>query len=154
MPGEDSEVLGSGVVCQVGLVVKDVVQSARAYADLLGVEVPGWTLTDPQDVAHTQYRGQPTGAQAKLAFFQLGAISLELIEPVGGPSTWQEFLDTHGEGVHHIAFQVQGMDDRVAALEGQGMLLVQRGDYTGGCYAYIDSVAQLGVILELLAEQA
>jgi len=36
----------------------------------------------------------------------LGSLSLELIEPVGGPSTWREFLDTRGEGVHHIAFHV------------------------------------------------
>ena len=38
-------------------------------------------------------------------------------------------------------------------LVGRGMPAVQRGDYTGGCYAYIDSAPQLGVILELLAKR-
>ena len=144
--------LGSDVICQVGLIVRDIEKSARAYADLFGVEVPNWSLTDPEEKAHTRYRGQPTQGQAKLAFFQLGSVSLELIQPVGGPSTWQEFLDTHGEGIHHIAFQIKGMDEQIAILEKKGMPLVQRGDYTGGCYSYIDGTPQLGVILELLED--
>jgi methylmalonyl-CoA/ethylmalonyl-CoA epimerase len=144
------EALGSSVICQVGLIVRDIEKSARAYADLFGMDVPAWFLTDTEEKAHTRYRGQPTGARAKLAFFQLGSLSLELIQPVGGPSTWQEFLDAHGEGVHHIAFQIKGMDDQIALLERKGMPLVQRGDYTGGRYAYIDAVPQLAVVLELL----
>jgi catechol 2,3-dioxygenase-like lactoylglutathione lyase family enzyme len=142
--------LGSRVVCQIGLVVRDVERSAQAYADLFGVDVPEWFLTDPQEVAHTRYRGQPTPGRARLAFFHLGSVSLELIEPVGGPSTWQEFLEARGEGVHHIAFEIQSMDEQVEILVRKGMPLVQRGEYTGGRYAYIDGVPQLGVVLELL----
>jgi methylmalonyl-CoA/ethylmalonyl-CoA epimerase len=144
--------LGSRVVCQIGLVVRDIEKSARAYADLFGVEVPGWSLTAQEEEAHTRYRGQPTTAQAKLAFLHLDNISLELIEPVGGPSTWQEFLETRGEGVHHIAFRIEGMAEQVAILGEKGMPVVQRGDYTGGRYAYIEGTAQLAVILELLED--
>jgi hypothetical protein len=39
--------------------------------------------------------------------FMLG-LSIELIEPDGKPSTWQEFLDIRGEGIHHIAFLQEG----------------------------------------------
>jgi catechol 2,3-dioxygenase-like lactoylglutathione lyase family enzyme len=145
-----SESLGSKVVCQIGLVVRDIEQSARAYADLFGVDVPPWSMTAPEQEAHTRYRGQPTQARAKLAFFRLGGVDLELIEPVDGPSTWREFLDAHGEGVHHIAFRIQGMQEQTKILERKGMPLVQRGDYTGGRYAYIDATQQLKVILELL----
>jgi methylmalonyl-CoA/ethylmalonyl-CoA epimerase len=144
------EALGSNVLVQVGLIVRDVEETASAYADVFGVDVPGWFLTDPEEVAHTRYRGKPTSARAKLAFLDLGSVQLELIEPVGGPSTWQEFLDEHGEGVHHIAFRIKGMAEQVAYLESKGMPLVQRGDYTGGRYAYIDSIGQLKTILELL----
>jgi len=49
-----------------------------------------------------------------------------------------------------MAFRIEDMDDQVAILEKKGMPLVQRGDYTGGCYGYIDSAPQLGLILELL----
>ena len=150
MGAAQQETLGSQVVCQIGLVVRDIEKSSRAYADLFGLSVPEWSLTDPQEKAHTRYRDQPSPGRAKLAFFSLGAVSLELIEPVGGPSTWKEHLDTKGEGVHHIAFRIKGMDEQVAMLEKKGMPAVQRGDFTGGCYAYIDSAPQLGVILELL----
>lgn len=152
MSVERTEIMSTNVVCQVGLVVRDIERSARAYADLLGVEVPAWSMTDPEEVAHTRYLGQPSRAQAKLAFFRLGSVSLELIEPVGGPSTWQEFLQTRGEGVHHIAFEIEDMAEQVSLLAEHDMPLVQRGDYTGGEYAYIDSAAQLGVILELLRD--
>jgi len=144
------KVLDKESVCQIAIVVRDIEQAARRYADLFGVPVPEARVTDTADKTHIRYHGQPTPARAKLAFFQMGQISLELIEPVGGPSTWQEFLDSHGEGVHHIAFRVKGMDAVLAALNAKGLPTAQRGDYTGGCYAYIDADKVLGVNLELL----
>jgi catechol 2,3-dioxygenase-like lactoylglutathione lyase family enzyme len=137
-------------IVQIGIIVRDIEETSRAYAELFGLEVPRWSMTDPLDQAHTVYRGESTAARAKLAFLDMGSVQLELIEPVGGPSTWQDFLDAHGEGVHHIAFQVKGMADQVMQLESRGMPLVQHGDYTGGRYAYVDTVPQLKVILELL----
>jgi methylmalonyl-CoA/ethylmalonyl-CoA epimerase len=148
--GAKNNILGANAVTQIGIVVKDIEKTSKAYAELLGVEVPKWEITDPVEKSHTQYRGQPSKARAKLAFFQLDNIVIELIEPVGGPTTWQEFLDTKGEGVHHIAFEIKGMDKKIADLKAVGIPLIQQGDYTGGCYSYLDGVPKLGVILELL----
>jgi len=138
------------VVTQIGLVVRDVEKSAKAYADLFGVDVPEITITDPFEKANTQYRGEPTQGQAKLAFFHLENIQIELIEPVGGPSTWRDVLEEQGECVHHIAFNVKGMDKNIAMLEKKGGKLVQRGEFTGGGYAYVDLTEQLAVMIELL----
>jgi catechol 2,3-dioxygenase-like lactoylglutathione lyase family enzyme len=143
-------IIGSNVICQVGIIVRDIERTARAYAELFGVQVPPVHLTAPREVAHTVYRGRPTDARAKLAFFDMGAVSLELIEPVGGPSTWREFIDRVGEGVHHIAFQIKDTDGVVRQLEARGMPAVQQGDYTGGRYTYVGSEAALAVVLELL----
>jgi methylmalonyl-CoA/ethylmalonyl-CoA epimerase len=143
-------IIGSRVVVQIGIVVKDIERSSRAYAELLGIDVPRWEMTDPVELSHTRYLGRPSEARAKLAFFQLKNIVIELIEPVGGPSTWKDFLDAKGEGVHHIACEVTGMDKRVADLKARGVPLIQQGDYTGGRYSYLDGVPKLGVILELL----
>jgi methylmalonyl-CoA/ethylmalonyl-CoA epimerase len=142
--------IGSNIVCQVGLIVRDIERSLAAYSRVFGVSKPEVILTDGQEIAHTRYRGEPTDAQAKLAFFDMGQVSLELIEPIGGPSTWQEFLDERGEGVHHIAFFVKGTDQVVAFLKENGIAVIQQGDYTGGRYTYVDSAPALGVILELL----
>jgi hypothetical protein len=42
------------------------------------------------------FRGSPSQGRAKLAFFNLNNIVLEIIEPIGGLSTWSEFLEKHG----------------------------------------------------------
>jgi 4-hydroxyphenylpyruvate dioxygenase-like putative hemolysin len=81
---------------------------------------------------------------------RFGSLDIELIEPDSEPSTWREFLDTKGEGVHHIAFVVDGMKRRVEDLEAHGHPLQQRGEYTGGRYAYIDTTRTLKTIMELL----
>jgi hypothetical protein len=112
--------------------------------------VPPVVVTAPGKESHAEYRGGSTSAQAKLAFFRLGQVSLELIEPIGEPSTWNDQLVAHGESLHHIAFQIKGMDERVAALADLEIPLIQRGDYRGGRYAYLDATKRLGTVLELL----
>lgn len=147
-----SQAILPNTIVQVGLIVRDIEKTAREYCKVFGFEMPAIILTDPYEKAHTTYRGQPSNAQAKLAFFSFGPLSLELIEPVGGPSTWQQFLDEHGEGVHHIAFRIKDTDRVVGQLEEAGIPLDQQGQYTGGMYSYLDSADQLAVILELLED--
>jgi methylmalonyl-CoA/ethylmalonyl-CoA epimerase len=138
-------------VTQVGIIVKNIEKTLDAYMEVFQLnQRPDIIITDGQEKSNMRYRGQPSDAVAKLAFIHLGQVDIELIEPVGEPSTWKEFLDNHGEGVHHIAFVIKGTDRVVAYLEGNGIPLVQRGDYTGGRYSYMDSAPKLGVILELL----
>jgi methylmalonyl-CoA/ethylmalonyl-CoA epimerase len=149
-PEDRAELFGQGTVVQVAVVVRDIEKAAAAYADFLGVAVPEWSWTDTEDKAHTLFKGKPSPARAKLAFIELKNITIEIIEPDQNPSTWREFLDTKGEGVHHIAFEIKGMDGQTALLARKGMPLLQRGDYEGGRYAYIDGTAKLGLILELL----
>ena len=144
------QTLGTTTITQIGLVVRDIEAKARAWAEVLGLPVPEIMITDTYDRAQTEYKGNPSHARAKLAFFNLGQVDLELIEPIGEPSTWQDQLDEHGDSLHHIAFEIKGMPDKVAYLEAKGLPLVQRGEYPGGRYAYVNGTVQLGTILELL----
>lgn len=147
----EKAVLGTQTIVQLGIIVKNIAETARKYADLLGVAIPEIVTTDEYDKTLTQYEGNPTPARAKLAFFRTsGAVEIELIEPDYNPSTWREFLDAQGEGVHHIAFFIEDMQGKVLKLKELGMGLVQKGEYTGGRYAYIDSREDLKVMLELL----
>ncbi|GIQ65266.1 lactoylglutathione lyase [Paenibacillus cisolokensis] len=114
------------------------------------MEKPQIIVTDAPDIARTEYRGERSEARAKLAFFDMGSLQLELIEPDRNPSTWREHLDKYGEGPHHIAFVVDGMKEKISLMEGRGMPLLQKGEYTGGRYAYLDSSRELKVIIELL----
>jgi len=142
--------LGTDIVTQVAIVTSDIEAKARAWAELLGVPAP--EIRETASAAETQirYRGQPTPARAKLAFFRLGQVSLELIEPIDRPSTWGDQLDQHGDSLHHIAFRIKGMAEKLALLDDLGIPLVQKGEYKGGRYAYVDGIEKLGATLELL----
>jgi catechol 2,3-dioxygenase-like lactoylglutathione lyase family enzyme len=145
-----TEPILDGSIAQIGIVVHDIAAAARAWSALLGVPVPEVITTDLVEEAQTEYVGEPSTARAKLAFFRLGGVQIELIEPIGEPSTWKDQLDRHGDSLHHIAFRIDGMRDTLASLDAKGLPLVQRGEFTGGRYAYVDGSAQLGTILELL----
>jgi len=142
--------VGSTTIVQVGVIVRDIEAKAHAWSSILGLPMPHISTTDTVDVAHTTYKGQPSLARAKLAFFHLGQVDVELIEPIDGPSTWQDQVEQHGDSLHHIALRIKGMDEKVTYLESTGAHSIQRGDYTGGRYAYVDTTEQLGLILELL----
>lgn len=142
--------LETKLVAQVGIIVKDIEASSKRFAEFLGMEVPQWVQTGTLAEAQTEYRGNASEARAKLAFFNCGQLDIELIEPDEHPSTWREFLDAHGQGVHHIAFVIKGMKNKIMTLESKGYPLVQKGEYTGGRYAYIDAFEGLHTIIELL----
>lgn len=142
--------LGNTNVVQVGIIVRDIETKAQAWSDILGLPLPNIIITDGWDKTQAEYKGAPTQARAKLAFFKMGNLDIELIEPIDEPSTWKDQADGSGDSLHHIAFRIQGMKDKVAYLDSKGVPLLQRGEYTGGRYAYMDGVAQLGAVLELL----
>lgn len=145
-----SGLLGNNVITQIGILVHDIEKVSEAYAKFFGVEKPPINLTDAIDKAETEFNGAPSEARAKLAFFNMGNLQLELIEPDHHPSTWREYLDKHGEGPHHIAFNINGMKQKIELLKENGFVLQQKGEYEGGRYAYIDTLDELKVLTELL----
>lgn len=147
---------GLKTVVQVAIVTRDIEASARRWAAVLGMEVPRITTTRPGQEVKVEYRGKASGGQAKLAFFKLGQVVLELIEPVGPGTSWKQFLDEHGEGVQHLGFQVQDLNQAIANARKSGMPVHHRGRYDGdnGDYVYVDSGKALGVTLEFLHSDA
>jgi len=96
------------------------------------------------------FRGKPSPGRAKLAFFKLENIVIELIQPIDGPSTWQSFLDEHSEGIHHIAFITGNINESAKNISETGAIEEQKGFFKGGGYVYLDARKSLGAILELL----
>ena len=136
---------------QVGIIVEDIEKSAKAWATFLGSEgIPEIIVASGHELNPTEYKGKPSDAKAKLAFFQLDNITVELIEPLGGPSTWQDFLDTKGEGIHHIAFNIMGMEKHIKSFEASGIPMIQHGGWDTGEYGYFEGSNGLTIIVELL----
>ena len=104
-------------------------------------------------VTQTVFEGKPAPeANSLLAFFDVGpGLQIELIQPNEASSTWRNFLNEHGEGMHHLAFQVRDSKACVASAEAAGLKLVQHGTYGdgGGEYNYLDA-PDLKCIVELL----
>ncbi len=146
--------MDTNVLTQVAFIVKDIEKTKVKFAEFFGIEPPNHFDGGKFEVTGTTVMGEPApNANCLMAFFDAGPnVQIELIQPNGVKSTWQDFLDAHGEGIHHIAFNVKGMDGKVLALEKFGMNCVQRGKYgnAGGEYAYMDAREDLKCFIELL----
>ncbi len=149
-----SGVVGTGVIAQVGFIVKDIETTKRKWAEFLGIEVPPTVGCGDYEVTQTEYKGQPAkNAECVMAFMDIApGVQLELIQPNEEPSVWRDFLNEKGEGMHHLAFNVQGMSEKITACENFGMRLEQRGEYgdASGRYAYLSAYDDLKLLVELL----
>lgn len=147
----EKNMMGTNVVTQIGIICHDIEKTAQDYADLFGIDKPEIFITDTENIAKTKYLGESTPARTKQAFFHVGPnLDIELLEPDHEPSTWRHDLDTYGEGIHHIAFVVDGMKKIVQKFERNGMKEIQKGEWIGGRYSYIDAKDTLKLTLELL----
>jgi len=139
-------------VAQVAIVCRDIEATAKRWSALLGLDVPKIFPTPPGLKTRMIYRGQPSDARCKLAFFNLKNCQIELIQPLESGSSWQDGLDENGESVHHIAFKVKSLEKSLKHCAELGMPSIHQGRYGGddGSYTYLDSGKQLGVMVELL----
>lgn len=143
---------GLDKVIQIAIVVKDIEEAAKRWAELLGKPVPEIRTTRPGNEVKVIYRGKPSDGQVKLTFFALGQVVIELLEPISEGTSWQEFMDEKGEGVQHIGFQVVDPEKTSAELEKAGYPVFHQGRYDSddGTYIYHDTQDALGVVVELL----
>ena len=147
-------IIDGSILTQVGFVVRDIEKTKSKFAAFFGVTPPPHFDGGQFEITGTTVKGLPAPkANCLMAFFDVGPnVQLELIQPNGVSSVWQDFLDEHGEGMHHIAFGVKDMDGKIRACEGFGMTCLQRGKYGDGSgeYAYMDGTQDLKCLIELL----
>ncbi len=102
-------------VNQVGFVVRDIEQAITQYQPLFG-EFIAMDATEME----WQYRGAPAVSSLKLAMAQSGDVEIELIEWVSGDTPHKEVLDAGREGLHHLRFIVDDVDDKLREAEALG----------------------------------
>lgn len=139
-------------VDQVAIVVEDLKDGMDRYRGILGVEP--WTVYrfEPPDLTDTTYRGEPAEYGMLLALGYAGDVMFELIESTITPNLYQDHLDEHGEGLHHIAYFGWSEEETRAVIdefEAAGMPVIQSGNFLGTEYWYFDTSDELnGVIFE------
>jgi methylmalonyl-CoA/ethylmalonyl-CoA epimerase len=90
--------------------------------------------------------------QARVARLGRGAHALELVEPHGAASPVRRFLDKRGPGLHHLCFEVTGIEAMLSALAGAGVRLVDavpRKGAHGRRIAFVHPASTGGVLVEL-----
>lgn len=137
-------------ITQIAIVVRDIEKATAVWSELLGLKKPPIEENEGLESTHMTFRGKPSKGRAKLSFLSLENLVLEFIQPVDGPSTWQDFLDRCGEGIHHIAFHVKNLKETMEKFRKTGIKVEQKGDFKGGCYIYTNPKNDLGAIIELL----
>src|SRR5882672_6593551 len=94
---------GGFPISQIAIVVRDIDEALERYNRALGWGP--WNVYEhkPPALHHTFLHGKPTEFTMIGAETHVGPIVVELLQPVEGPSIYKEWLDAHGEGLHHIA---------------------------------------------------
>ncbi len=149
-PGTKSkdDILQQGRFCQIGIVVKNIDETIKYFEKVFGF---GPFEVRYVDFSGATYYGEVAGYRGKRAFFYLGNIQIELIELIDGKTIHEDFLKEKGEGIHHIAFQVDNLEESKKNAAEKGLNVTQgftRPDGSG--FAYLDSDRTGGVIIELI----
>jgi methylmalonyl-CoA epimerase len=122
----------------LGIVVKSLDESLRFYTDILGLEVTRTETVDGEDV--------------KIALLPGGGINIELIEPRGPDSHAGRFLKTHGEGLHHISYQVPNIVEACRRCSENGIRILNEEPLNGANgrrYIFLDPKTTNHVLVEL-----
>ena len=94
----------------VGIAVRSIDQERAFYQDALGAEYEGVEEVPSQKV--------------RVAFFRVGDVRLELLEPTDPTSSVATFLEKRGPGLHHLAFTVDDIEARIDQLKSQGLRMI------------------------------
>ena len=125
-------------ISHIGIAVASIEEATPFYRDVLGMEFEGTEVVAEQKV--------------KVAFFAVGESRIELLEPTADDSPVAKFLAKNGPGVHHVAYEVADLQQRLAALKAEGVRLIDESPRTGAHHtriAFMHPKASGGVLTEL-----
>ena len=148
-----AEALVGRPVGQIGIVVRDLESACHRYSALW--DSGPWRVYTygPAMLSHQRFRGEPSRFSVRIAL-NATTPQLELLQPLEGPSTYHEWLEQRGEGLHHVAVYVEDADEAIASLGSAGYGVLQEGRGFGvdgdGAFAYFDTEHDLGYLLEVV----
>jgi methylmalonyl-CoA/ethylmalonyl-CoA epimerase len=137
-------------IIQIGIVVRDIQKVADNYRTIFGIGPWQIVRMEPPILTEVTLRGKPVEASMMAAIAQSGNLQLELIQPLEGPSIWKEFLETKGEGLHHVQAHVQDPKTVLTLLKEMGVKALMSGRIGPNIFYYIDTEPFLGIILEFI----
>jgi methylmalonyl-CoA/ethylmalonyl-CoA epimerase len=132
--------INAKAIDHIGIAVHSIADRRDFYEHLLGAEFESVEEVPTQKV--------------RVAFFKVGEVRLELLEPTDSSSTIATFLEKRGEGLHHLAYRVDDIKQRLAELKADGVRLIDeapRGGAHGTRIAFLHPKSSGGVLTELVS---
>ena len=125
-------------VDHIAIAVKDLDEALKLYEDLFGA-TPSKIETLPQQ-----------GVRAALLPMAEGG-EIELLEPIDPQSGVAKFLESRGEGIHHICLEVENVDQELCAMADKGVQLIDKQGRSGlaGKVGFLHPKSTKGVLIEL-----
>jgi methylmalonyl-CoA/ethylmalonyl-CoA epimerase len=138
-------------IAQVGIVVRDLDLALRGYADRLGVGPWRVSTYAAPRLTGTRVRGVPVDYSMRIALAWTGTMNWELIQPLEGPSIYREFLEAHGEGLHHILVDCgdRSLEQMIAEFGARGWKPLMEGCFMGNSFVYFDTEDELSTLVEI-----
>lgn len=125
-------------VDHIGIAVKNLDETIPYYTETLGLKV-----LKIEEVASESVR---------VAFIDAGNVKLELLEPMSDQSAIHSFIEKKGQGIHHIAFGVEGIEERMNELREKGVRILNEQPKIGAGgaqVAFLHPKSSFGVLYEL-----
>ena len=125
----------------IGIAVKDIEQAIDSYSRLLNTSCYKIEVVESQQVT--------------TAFFKLKEQKIELLAATSPQSVIARFIEKSGEGLHHIAFEVEDIDAEMVRLEKEGFTPLQKAPFKGADnkrVAFFHPKDTHGVLVELCQE--
>lgn len=125
-------------IAHIGIAVHNIEKSLPFYTTLLGL-----TLERVEEVE---------SEQVKVAFLKIGESRIELLEPLSEASAIYTYLQKKGEGIHHIALEVDAIEERLSQLKDNGIRLIHDEPKKGANnsqIAFLHPKSTNGVLYEL-----
>ncbi|MEL4455720.1 methylmalonyl-CoA epimerase [Lutimonas vermicola] len=125
----------------IGIAVKNMEISNKLFSSLFGEE--------PYKTEVVESEGVTT------SFFQVGPNKIELLQGTSEESTISKFIDKKGEGIHHIAFEVENIHKEIKRLKKEGFTMINESPKKGAdnkLIAFLHPKSSNGVLIELCQE--
>lgn len=121
----------------IGIAVKDLNEAIPFYENFLGLKC--YNIEEVKD------------QKVKTAFFMVGQTKIELLESTDPEGPIGKFIEKKGEGVHHIAYAVEGIEGQLSEAESKGINLIDKAPRRGAeglDIAFLHPKSTFGVLTE------
>jgi len=137
---------------QIGIVVRDLERSTQLLGFIFGLGPFHFVEWPNRPEAKYWFRGQEESIKIRQAFVQAGSLELELIQPIEGTrNAYYQFLQDRGEGIHHVLFETEDIDEAIRSFASNGVQVLQSGTgiRPGTRWALLDTQELVGFLIEL-----